>query len=192
LAVVEVPRRPDRLAGALNRLRAEGYAIVSADGKISVPLHRLGPHSLVICSSPELQLIAYLTHTPSLRLDAKDPFTAYPVRYDGIFTLATPIDLDSGRELPALELLTDEYFRHSRNCGYRPTSVADVGAAVAELLDGVRSGWTDTLAQAQFRSLVTSAGVTLGSSVRHIVEWDADREFVGDGRLARIQAERTL
>jgi hypothetical protein len=146
--------------------------------------------AFVICRSPELQRAAFEAHTPSLRLDAHDPFTAYPIRADGVFTLATAIDLDTGRTLPIDELLTERYFRNTRHCGYRGSSATVIAAAVAEMIDGVRSGWTDSAAQARFRRTVTDAGSALGARIRHVVEWDAAGGFVGDGRLARVQAER--
>jgi hypothetical protein len=58
------------------------------------------------------------------------------------------------------------------------------------MIEGVRRGWTDRPAQARFRRAVAEAGAALGARVRHVVEWDAAGGFVGDGRLARVQAER--
>ena len=210
IVAIEVRSRGDLFSGAIDLLSAEGYQVVqigdssagllrgpgvihatsSANRAAALEAHLLLASAFVICGSAELQWAAARAGTPSLRVDARDPFTAYPVRHDGLFTLATVVDLDTGRQLPIAELLTERYFRHARNCGYRPTSAGDVTAAVREMLDGVRGGWRDTDAQARFRRLVTGAGVALGRRVRHIVEWDAARGFVGDGRLARVQAEQ--
>ena len=212
LVTIEPGRRADLLAGALEILAREGCQMVRIGNPSAGPLRRPGvldvtasPHrtpalmthllltsTFVICSSADLQQQAYLTHTPSLRIDARDPFTAFPVRPDGLFTLATPVDLDTGRALAIPELLTERYFRNTRNYGYRGTGAGDIAAAVGEMLDGVRHGWRDSDAQARFRGVVADAGTRLGPHVRHIAEWDAAGGFVGDGRLARVQAERAL
>lgn len=190
---IDVRHRADRLSEAVELLSARGYQIAHIEDPAADPMHHLLRSSaFVICSSAERQHAAYLTHTPSLRLDAKDPFTAYPIRQDGLFTLATAIDLDTGRSLAVSELLTERYFRNTRNCGYRATSAADIAPAVLEMIEGTGSGWTETAGQARFRLAVADAGVALGGRVRHIAEWDAASGFVGEGRLARVQAERTL
>jgi putative glycosyltransferase (TIGR04372 family) len=206
---VEMPY-PLNLLDALPLLAAEGYQIVRIGEVGDRPLHAervvdiaasgrktpgldaylLLSSAFLICSSPAFQELACLTHTPSLRLDARDPFTAYPVRPDSSYTLATAVDLDSGRAIGVTQQLSSEFFRNTRNYGYRRTSAADIAAAVAEMIDGVRHGWKDSEPQARFRLAVAEAGSAIGSDVRHLVEWDAAGGFVGDGRLARVQAER--
>ena len=193
MVALETGLRPDRLRAAVSLLSGEGYAIVSIGDAGIPPLvgrYVLQASAFVVCQSAELQRAAYETHTPSLRLDAHDPFTAYPIRPDGVFTLATVVDLDTGRVLPTDELLGERYFRTTRNCGYRGSPSADIAAAVAEMIEGVRGGWRDSAAQARFRRAVTDAGASIGARVRRLVEWDAAGGFVGDGRLARAQAER--
>lgn len=193
IVTIDVRHRADRLTETLELLSARGYQIARIEDPAADPTHHLLRSSaFVICDTAGRQHAAYLTQTPSLRLDARDPFTAYPVRRDGVFTLATAIDLDTGRPLAIAELLTERYFRNTRNCGYRATSAADIAAAVLEMLEGTGSGWLDSAAQARFRSAVADAGARLGGHVRHIAEWDAASGFVGEGRLARVQAERTL
>jgi hypothetical protein len=190
---VEAGDRPDLFADAGRLLAREGYQVVPLGDPRAASLverYLLQTSAFVVCRSAERQRAAFEAHTPSLRLDARDPFTAYPIRPDGVFTLATVIDLDTGRTLETSELLTERYFRNTRNCGYRGTSAAEIAAAVAEMIDGVRHGWRDRAAQARFRQRVTEAGAALGARVRHLVEWDAAGGFVGDGRLARVQAER--
>jgi len=195
LVAADAGIRADRLTHARRALSDEGYhlAWVGSSGERSlVDRYVLQASAFLICRSAELQRVAFETHTPSLRLDAPDPFSAYPVRADGVFTLATVIDLDTGRILPTAELLTERYFRNTRNCGYRGSTAAEIAAAVAEMIEGVRRGWTETAAQMQFRRAVTDAGVALGdrARIRHVVEWDTAGGFVGEGRLARVQAER--
>lgn len=193
--VVETGVRPDRIADAAMMLSREGYRTVSLPGAGMDPLverYALQMGAFVVCRGAALQHAAFEVHTPSLRLDARDPLTAYPIRPDGVFTLATAIDLDTGRTLATRELLSERYFRHARNCGYRETSRADVASAIAEMIEGVRRGWSDSEAQARFRRAAAAAGADLGGRVRHLVEWDAAEGFVGDGRLARAQAERAL
>lgn len=195
MVALEAGLRADLVRDAASLLSHEGYAVVSIGDPARPPLVTrwvLQASAFIICRSADLQRAAYETHTPSLRLDARDPFTAYPIRPDSVFTLATVVDLDTGRILPTDELLTEHYFRNTRNCGYRTSSAVDIAEAVSEMIMGVRSGWADSAAQARFRRAVTDAGASLGSRVRHVVEWDAAGGFVGDGRLARVQAERAL
>ncbi|MBI3049007.1 MAG: TIGR04372 family glycosyltransferase [Acidobacteria bacterium] len=211
IVTVEIGQRADRLSDAIERLSAEGFRIVRIGNPVAGPLrgrdvldvasdprrtpvldlYLLLTSAFVVCSSAELQQAALIGHTPSLRIDAHDAFTAYPVRRDGIFTLATAVDLDTGRPLAIQELLTERYFRNSRNYGYRATSAAEITAAVGEMVEGVRTGWRESDAQRRFRQAVADAGVAMGH-VRHVAEWDGASGFIGDGRLARVQAERAL
>lgn len=193
IVAIEAGLRPDVFEGAEDLLVREGYDVVrigAAPAGSLIDRYLLQASAFVVCRSAELQWAAFEAHTPTLRLDARDPLTAYPIRADGVFTLATVIDLDTGRVLPIDELLTERYFRNTRNCGYRGSSAAEITAAVAEMIEGVRRGWSDSAAQARFRQTVTEAGAALGARVRHVIEWDAAGEFVGDGRLTRVQAER--
>ncbi len=210
MVAVEPGRRADLLTPALELLADEGYQIVRignvAAGRLrntavidatvaaaslpSLVTQVLLTSRFLICGSAEMQQQACLTHTPSLRLDARDPFTAFPIRPDGLFTLATVIDLDTGRELAIPQLLAEPYFRNARNCGYHATGAGDILAAVREMRDGLRDGWRESDVQVRVRRAVAEAGVALGSRVRHIIEWDAAGGYVGDGRLARVQAER--
>ena len=200
IVTVDTLNRPDVWAPALAVLRDEGYQVVHLPAVVDVTgdtedarlLERylIARSAFIICTGPERQRAAYENGTPSLRLDARDPFSAYPIRDNGIFTLATVIDLDTGDVLGIPDLLIARYFRNSRNCGYRPTGAEEIAAAVAEMIDGVRHGWRDTDAQVRFRRAVADAGVALASQVRDVIEWDAAGGFVGDGRLARVQAER--
>lgn len=192
IVTIEARGGAARLADAIALLSSEGYEIARIAGPADVDEPQLRASAFVVCSSIDVQHAAYRAQRPSLLIDARDPFTAYPVRHDSLFMLATAIDLDTGRPLAAAALLTEGYFRNTRNCGYRPATAAEIAAAVSEMIDGVRRGWTETGAQARFRTAVADAGAALGSRVRHIAEWDAAGGFVGDGRLARAQAERAL
>jgi hypothetical protein len=186
VVAVEGGTRVDLLADALRLLAAEGYETTSPTSGA------LGDCAFVICTSAELQHAAYDANKPSLRLHARDPFTAYPVRGDSIFTLATAVDLDTGRLLPIPELLTEGYFRNTRNYGYRATPASQIAAAVHEMLNGAKDGFRESDAQSRFRAAVTEAGAALKTRVRHVVEWDAASGFVGEGRLARIQADGVI
>jgi hypothetical protein len=193
LAAIEPGVRGDVLVAAVQLLSREGYNVVhiaNPRAPTIVDRYVVQASAFVICWSAELQRAACEAHTPSLRLDARDPLTAYPIRADSLFTLATVVDLDTGETLAIQELLTERYFRNTRNCGYRASGAQDVCAAVAEMIEGVRGGWHDTAAQADFRRQAAAAGVALAARVRHIVEWDAASGFIGEGRLANVQAER--
>ena len=144
--------------------------------------------SFVVCDSGERQQAAVLASTPSLRLNAREPFSAYPVRGNDIFTLADIVDLDSGRVLLSNELLSEAYLRHVRNYGLRPNRSEQVLAAVQEIHEGVNTGWREDANQMRVRDRVTEAGVLLASRVPVVAEWGPDEGFLGDGRLARCQA----
>ena len=143
----------------------------------------------VVCDSSECQRTASAINTPALRLNARDPFSAYPVRGNGLFTLGAAVDLDSGRVLSASDLLSESYLRHGRNYGTRPNRSGQVLAAVQEMHDGVTKGWREDANQMRVRRLVTEAGLLLASRIPLVAEWGPDDGFLGDGRLARWQAE---
>src|SRR4030095_13772949 len=103
-----------------------------------------------VCESVELQHVACLTNTPSLLLNARDPFMGYPVRENGLYTLRKVIDLDDGRVLTLSDLLTESYFRNVRNCGYRSNTPAEIRQAVEEMDDGVNHGWPHTVLKVVF------------------------------------------
>jgi hypothetical protein len=170
-------------------LARHGYRIVRVGHALSlVDVFILSTARFVVCAAVDLQHAACLTNTPSLLLNAPDPFVGYPVREDGLFTVQKVIDLDDGRVLAVADLLTESYFRNVRNCGYRRNTATEVRQAVEEMHDGVSAGWRDTEGQARFRAQVVDAGAELASRVRHVAEWGPDGGFIGDGRLARFQA----
>jgi len=207
LVVFDVRRHPAALAPAIDWLVSQGYSIVRV-GHISDPM---GPRKLidvpvagpdaeliarvvmekarfVVCDAGERQRQAVVINTPSLRLNAHDPFSAYPVRGNGVFTLATAVDLDSGRLLEPHELLTQTYLRQLRHYGSRPNRPEQVLSAVQEMHEGVTAGWREDANQVRVRELVTDAGMSLASRIPLVAEWGPDDAFLGDGRLARWQA----
>ena len=198
VVTIEPKTRSDVFSEARRFLAREGYTVIPVGGnspQSATPLldaFLLLISRFVICGSVELQQVAYLTNTPSLTLNASDAFTCYPVREDGLYTLKTVIDLDTGRVLTADDVLSATYFRNLRNCGYRDNSPAEILEAVREMHEGVSQGWHETESQTRFRQRVVDAGTTLASNVPHVAEWGPDRGFIGDGRLARFQADRAL
>jgi len=204
----EVRTRPEAAAEAIRFLVSEGYTVVrigetssgalhlpgvielasSADSSPLLDLFVLLSSRFLVCGSIDLQHVAYLTNTPSLTLNASDPFSAYPIREDGLYTLRTVVDLDTGRLLTADDLLSDSYFRNLRNCGYRDNTPGEMLEAVREMHEGVTHGWSERESQAQFRKRVGDAGAVLARSVPLVAEWGPDEGFIGDGRLARFQA----
>jgi len=49
-------------------------------------------------------------------------------------------------------------------------------------------GGRDADGQAEFRARLTDAAAALAPTIPYVAEWGADRGFMGDGRLARVQA----
>jgi hypothetical protein len=209
-ALVEIRRRIDSFADAARWLSARGYDVVrvgagaermrdvrdlSRPGPSPVPtreeLLHLNSATLLICESVEFQQAGCAANVPTLLLNATDPFLVYPIRADGLFTLQMPVDLDTGEVLTPQSMLDERYFRNLRNYGYRANTGAEVLEAVRELHDGITSGeWLDTDSQQRYRDDAVRAAAGLASHIDSVAEWGADDGFLGDGRLARCQAER--
>jgi len=153
-----------------------------------IELYVLLTAAFVVCDTDDVQHTTYLTGRPCLRLNAIEPFSAYPVRRDGLFTLATAVELASGRALPLDELHGEAYLKHLDRYAHRPHDARQVVAAVSEMIEGVRRGWTEDRAQADYRSRVIEAGRLLHPSLPLVRRWGTDDGFLGDGRLARVQA----
>jgi hypothetical protein len=142
---------------------------------------------LVVCQSAAWQHAAYLTDTPSLRVNAPEPFSAYPVRANGVFTLRQAIDLDSGRVLDPADQLKPSYLRNLRNHGHRDTPPEQVRDAIREMLAGAAEG--ESAAQRAFRDAVVAATPDAVAALPPLRPWGTDDGFIGDGRLARCQAD---
>lgn len=166
-SVIELPSEP----GA----RAPDLAVVQAA-------------RFVVCASRELQHLACLIGTPAVTIDARDPFSAYPVPEDGIFTLGEAVNLDTGHWYSRDERLDESFFRQVRNCGFRGTPSGQMRAAVEEMHDGLTHGWREAASQARFRSQVLEAGAAMAGRVPHVAVWGPDDGFIGEGRIAACQA----
>jgi putative glycosyltransferase (TIGR04372 family) len=209
IVALECRSRLDLLSDAVDALVAEGYHVVrfgdpglgvlNRRGAIDVThpqtsapvldLYVLLKAAFVICDSTAMQRAAHLTCTPCLRLNAIDPFSAYPVRDDGLFTLAEAVELSTGRAVPVEEMHSEPYLKHLDHFAYRPRDARHVLEAVREMVDGVRRGWADSAAQAAYRARIVDVGQSLRSRVPIVRAWGPDEAFIGDGRLARMQAE---
>src|SRR5688572_16027940 len=208
-AVVEVRNRPDVLAGACQLLISRGLAVVTightlppalrspglvevgADVEPMVELSLVSRAALTLCGGWDLQFASALFGRPSVTLNGTDPFRLYPVRAKSVYLLRSAIELSTGRELSWEEQLTEQYFRNLRHHGHREHAAAEVTSAVAELLDevdGVEPG--ESPSQGAFRARVSEAGARLAASSRYVATWGPDDGFLGDGRLAQVQAGR--
>ena len=210
LVLFEGQMRPDIAAAAISLLAARGYTVVVVGShaldlgqraavvdltarrvSLLIQLFLLSTSRFVVSGAAAMQQLSYLTNTASLVVNVADPFGAYPIRANGLFMLKTPIDLDTGRVLAIDDLLTERYFQNLRNYGYRENTAGELTAAIEEMHAGLQNGWSDTTSQARFRSRVVDTGTALAAAVPHVAEWGPDEGFIGDGRLARVQAERT-
>jgi hypothetical protein len=189
--VLEAGMRPDVAAGVERLLTARGYRTVRLDGAASLRLRLfvLCAARFVICTSRDVQQLAYLTNTPSLAVNATDVFSAYPVRRDNVFLLRTALDLESGAVIPPDERLSDRYYRNLRNVGYRENTLGEVTEAVDEMIAGIEHGWKESDGQSRFRARAVAAGVALAPLVPAVAAWAPEDGFIGDGRLARVQAD---
>ena len=182
--------RPDLVAAVGRLLGARGYRIVELSSpSLRLMLFLLCASRFAICVSRDVQQLAYLTNTPSLAVHATDVFAAYPVRADGLFLLRTPIDLETGQALPLADLLRARAYEQARQIGYREHAIGELTAAVEEMLAGVEHGWGESEGQARFRARAVQAGEALAPLVPAVAAWGPDDGFLGDGRLARVQAE---
>ena len=189
--VLEAGMRPDVAAAVVRVLAARGYRTVrlEAEASLRLRLFVLCAARFVICTSRDLQQLAYLTNTPSLTVNATDVFSAYPVRRDGVFLLRTALDLESGAVIPPDERLSDRHYRNLRNVGYRENTLGEMTAAVEEMVSGVEHGWQESAGQSRFRERAVAAGAALAPLVPAVAAWAPDDGFIGDGRLARVQAD---
>lgn len=208
IVALEVTSDPDALRPALDFLASSGYQVVrladSWEGGLEHPavlVSVAGPDPLldlfvvsvarfVICGSPSVQRMADLVDTPSLRLNAADPYEAYPVRPASTYMLRTAIDLESGRVVPHAEWLTEGYFRNRRNIGYRNGTADDIASAVREMHAAAQPGWFEAESQTRFRAAVESHGAALADRIEQVTAYGPDHGFIGHGRLARVQADR--
>ena len=208
LVAFEVPARVEVAAPAIAYLTGLGYLVVRVGdasggrfewpGVIDVAGHGTSRPLLdmwillnarfLVCQSADLQHAAYLTNTPTLRCNARDPFAAYPVRADGLLLLARAVDLDTGRVLGLDERLSEDYFSQPRHIGHASGSADELADATREMHESLVRGTADADGQAAFRVRLTDAAVALAPTVPYVAEWGADRGFMGDGRLARVQA----
>jgi hypothetical protein len=209
LAIVEVRNRPDVLLGACELLISRGLTVVTLGHSLprALRLHGLvelgaapdpivewslvSRADLMLCGGWDLQFAGALLGRPTVTLNATDPFRLYPVRANGAYLLRTAIDLSTGRELSLDEQLTDSYFRNLRHHGHREHAADEIAAAVAEVLGEAGGGArSESQAQAAVRVRLSDAGVRLAVSSRYVAAWGPDRGFLGDGRLAQVQAGR--
>jgi putative glycosyltransferase (TIGR04372 family) len=209
LAAIELPHRVESAWPAVQFLLEQGYAVVRIGDPRGGRVQAAGvvdlacgprPSALLeffvlqsarflVCESRDLQHAAYLAGTPTLTLNARDPISRYPIRADGVFTLTSAVDLDTGRVLPLAERLEAATFHNERNLGHVPNAPDVILEAVREMHEGTSASWQDTAGQAAFRAAVTQAAQTIGATTPAVAEWGADMGFVGDGRLARVQVE---
>lgn len=145
--------------------------------------------AFVVCESASVQHATYLTGTPCLRLNAPEPFSAYPIHHDGLFTLADALEGTSGRPLRVGDLHDEGYLKHQDSYVHRPLDARQTQDAVREMIDGVARGWTESEAQSRYREQVVEAGCALRDRVPVVRTWGPDDRFIGEGRLARTQAD---
>jgi hypothetical protein len=185
--------RPDLATAVTRLLTGRGYRVIDTAleprPSLRLLLFLLCASRFVICATDDIQQLAYLTNTPSLMVNATDVFSAYPVRGDGLFLLRAAVDLESGAVLPIGDRLSEGYFRNVRNVGFRDHTAGELTAAVEEMLAGVEQGWQESEGQARFRARAVAAGAALAPLVPSVAAWAPDDGFLGDGRLARIQAD---
>ena len=185
----DVRGRDEAFHDSVALLESHGYAVVRLRGEPALDAYLLLTCTFLLCDNAEAQRAAYVTDTPTLMVNATDAFACYPVRHHGVYLLKTAVDLDTGRVLNLLEFLGADYYRRLRDIGYRDNTSAQIRQAVCEMLEGLAHGWHDSEGQARFRAAALAAGESLAPQVRQVAKWRPVNGFIGDGRLARAQAE---
>jgi putative glycosyltransferase (TIGR04372 family) len=180
-------------------LDTRGFAVVRLQGPASrdsgathgpaLDTYLLRSCAFLLCDNVDAQQLAYVTNTPTLTVNATDAFMCYPIREHGIYLLKTAIDLDTGRVLTPHDFLSEGYYRNLRNIGYRDNTRDQIRAAVGEMLEGLTHGWRESDAQKRYRTAAVAAGEALATRFQQVARWAPLNGFIGDGRLARIQAE---
>jgi hypothetical protein len=185
----DVRGRDDAFHDSMGMLASHGYAVVRLQHDRPLDMYLLLSCAFLLCDNAEAQQLAYLTNTPTLTVNATDAFSCYPVRQHGLYLLKTAIDLDTGRVLTPRDFLAESYYRNLRNIGYRDNTRGHIREAVREMLDGLANSWQESEAQKRYRAAVVAAGESLAPRVRQVAQWGPVDGFIGDGRLARVQAE---
>ena len=186
LALVAVRRAPDAFAPSVTFLRDAGYEVV----EVAAPdAGALRGARVVVTDVPDVQRAATDAGTALLLVNADDVFSGYPVHPEGVYALRHAVDLDTGRQIPLGERLTEGYYRNLRNVGFRQLSAAEILDAVRELHAGVSGSWVERHSQRRFRERAVAASGSLAGRVPAVAMWGADDGFIGDGRLAAFQAE---
>lgn len=218
VVALEVLVSPERLRDGVAALVAEGYTVVRIGDPSMGALGYTGAHpdgraavidltqdqtadagldlyvtlncAFLICGSADLQAMSYLAAVPCLRLGALDPVASYPLRADGLFTLVTPVELDSGRVLSVREMLSERYLTRIRDFGHRANTAAEIREAIEEMRQALAGGATESEGQQSFRTSVAEcAARARGGTEQGAAPSDATA-FAGKGRLARVQADR--
>jgi hypothetical protein len=191
--VVVEPACEPRMQAAAATLAGAGHQLLTLEAdavhRSTDDAYLVQRAAFVVCESLTMQAAAYVTSTPCLLLNAVDPLAAYPIRENGLFTLAVAVELATGRALSAAEMLGEPYLRNPSRYAQRRNSEEQVAASVREMLDVVAARAPETEAQREYRRRVEEAGAVLPARVPRLAAWAADEGFIGDGRLAAWQAE---
>jgi putative glycosyltransferase (TIGR04372 family) len=154
-------------------------------------LYCLWKSHFLICGESGPQGAAYLTDTPSLTVNATDPVSSFPVRSDGIYLLKTIIDRLTGKKLGLTELLSEDHLTHLRDTTrwiYLENTADQILEAVEEMLELLERGTPETPAQTRYKELLTRSVESM-QHIAYVRKWGADDGFMGNGRIARSQAE---
>jgi putative glycosyltransferase (TIGR04372 family) len=145
----------------------------------------------IVCGESGPYSVSFLTNTPLLAVNCTDPIGAFPIRRESIYLLKTTIDRATGRRLTGSDLLARERLANLRD----PTKVEFVENTAEEILDAVEEmldlldrGTPESTAQEWYRELVVAAAQAT-QDMYYVRKHGPDRGYMGEGRLARSQAE---
>lgn len=151
-------------------------------------LHLLFRAELMIVGESGPSILAYLTDTPLLSVNATDPFSAFPIRCDGNLLMKRAIVLKTGKALTLSQRLDPEWsrlLRDVRRLEYVENTAEEIEMAVVESRAWIAGDGVETERQARWRDTITfqarvNASLKGGAYVR---KWGLDNGFLGQGRL---------
>jgi putative glycosyltransferase (TIGR04372 family) len=142
----------------------------------------------ILAGESGLAGVSYLTNTPIVLVNVTEPIAIYPIRAPGLFVPKTIIDRRTGKPVPLLGQIAQDYqdrMRDQRRYLYIDTPPEAIAEAALEMLDWVKGRWTESEAQREYHTAITTAAPALRLSNAYVRKWGPDEGFLGDGRIAR-------
>lgn len=196
---------------AIDLLVERGFTVVRMGDPSMTPLSRPGVLDLATSDQrdPLLELwcllhatflfcgesgpfsVSYLTQTPMLAVNCTDPIGTFPIRKESIYMMKSVVERATGEAITGSRLFTRGHLEHLRDTlRYRflENTPEELLAAAAEMIELLETAPPQAAAQAWYRDLV-HASAAANRDLYYVRKHGPDEGYMGDGRLARVQAE---